>query len=300
MAQETGKEFFFVPISSIVIMSQVRSMIDTVSESFLALVESIKLYDILEPLIVMALGDGTYRLICGERRLLAAQAAGLTEVPVKFIPEGTSEAEISALQLTENLQRQDLNPIDEANSILKYLHIKHADSNQGLPYALGVLVQYNRRPQDLANTVATTVVAISQITGKSITALHRTLSLLKTENEIQEALKTGALPVTQGYTFAAHLDNPNHMKIFAEVMANPVTNAALEKMLATKPKAVKETKPTTLTLTRQSKAVDTWTTNIGKDAKVYTREDLTSFREKLQTLCEMVDKKIGGIGEATN
>jgi hypothetical protein len=111
-------------------------------------------------------------------------------------------------------------------------------------------------------------------------------------------LKTGALPVTQGYTFAAHLDNPNHMKIFAEVMANPVTNAALEKMPATKPKAVKETKPTTLALTRQARAVDTWNDNIGKDAKAYALEDLTSFREKLQVLCDTVDEKIAGMGAA--
>ncbi len=161
--------------------------------------------------------------------------------------------------------------------------------------AIGVLTEYELHRENLARTTTDTVSVISRITGNSVRTLIRTLSLLKTENEIQEALKTGALPRTQGYVFAAHLDNPNHMKIFAQVMANPVTVPELEKLLSTRPKTAKETKPATLTLTRQSKAVETWRNNIEKDAKAYTRDDLAAFHERLVALCDLVAAKMAGM-----
>ncbi len=76
------------------------------------LADSIAKYGILQPLLVRPLADGGYQLIAGERRWRASRLAGLTEVPV-VIREMTDE-EASALSLIENLQREDLNPIEEA------------------------------------------------------------------------------------------------------------------------------------------------------------------------------------------
>ncbi|MBQ3151055.1 MAG: ParB/RepB/Spo0J family partition protein [Clostridia bacterium] len=84
------------------------------------LADSIAKYGVLQPLLVRPLTDGGYQLIAGERRWRASRLAGLTEVPV-VIREMTDE-EASALSLIENLQREDLNPIEEAlglNSLMK-------------------------------------------------------------------------------------------------------------------------------------------------------------------------------------
>lgn len=76
------------------------------------LVESIKIHGVLQPLLVSDLPNGNYELITGERRLRASQIAGLTDVPVMI--KNTDDQTRLELALIENLQRQDLNPIEEA------------------------------------------------------------------------------------------------------------------------------------------------------------------------------------------
>ena len=80
---------------------------DTLQE----LVESIRQHGIIQPLIVRPM-NGRHELIAGERRWRAAQEAGLTEVPV--IIRSATDLEVLELSLIENLQREDLNPIEEA------------------------------------------------------------------------------------------------------------------------------------------------------------------------------------------
>src|SRR5258706_6845908 len=82
-------------------------------ESLSDLVASIKEKGILQPIVVSPTEGGTYEIIAGERRFRAAQRAGLKEVPV-VVRTGT-EVERFPMSLIENLQREDLNPIDLAN-----------------------------------------------------------------------------------------------------------------------------------------------------------------------------------------
>ena len=81
-------------------------------ESLAELAESISQHGILQPLLVRPLLDGRYQLIAGERRWRAAQMAGVSEVPV--IIREIDEQKASELALVENLQREDLNPMEEA------------------------------------------------------------------------------------------------------------------------------------------------------------------------------------------
>jgi len=74
------------------------------------------------------------------------------------------------------------------------------------------LVSYKLKPDDPSNLLTPTVGVIFKITGKSITTLFNTISLLKLSPEIQTVIRTGNLPVYQGYIFAANLDCPDHMK----------------------------------------------------------------------------------------
>src|SRR6476620_2923802 len=83
-----------------------------------ALTQSIKTHGILQPLVVRAATDG-YQLIAGERRLRAAQAAGLSEVPVHVVQ--FDDQQVFEAALVENIQRSDLNPIEKAQGFKEYL-----------------------------------------------------------------------------------------------------------------------------------------------------------------------------------
>lgn len=83
--------------------------------ALLELADSIKEHGVLQPLLVRPMTDGSYRLIAGERRYRASRMAGLREVPVT-IREMTDEEE-AIFALIENLQREDLNPMEEAEGL---------------------------------------------------------------------------------------------------------------------------------------------------------------------------------------
>lgn len=86
------------------------------------LADSIRSHGILQPLSVHQTAQG-YELISGERRLRAARAAGLNSVPVKVF-SGLTERQVQQLSAVENLQREDLNPVDEADAVLDILAIE--------------------------------------------------------------------------------------------------------------------------------------------------------------------------------
>jgi len=98
---------------------QIRTGIDTESDSFKALMESIKDRGVLEPFLVTP-KNGNYLLLCGERRFLASRKLGLETIPVRVVDAVTQKDEILAYQLTENMQREDLNPVDQAKGLLAF------------------------------------------------------------------------------------------------------------------------------------------------------------------------------------
>lgn len=81
-------------------------------EALASLADSIKEHGVIQPLLVRPLDNGSYQLVAGERRWRAARMAGLSEVPV--IIKELSDRETMEIGLIENLQREDLNPIEEA------------------------------------------------------------------------------------------------------------------------------------------------------------------------------------------
>ncbi|MCX5812800.1 MAG: ParB/RepB/Spo0J family partition protein [Proteobacteria bacterium] len=232
-------EFLYIPVEQIVVLEQVRSNIDIETDSFKSLMQSIKDKGILEPLIVTGQDDGTYLLICGERRLVAARQLGFESVPIRIIEAGKELGDTIALQLTENLQREDLNPIDQAKGILSFIQAKHPDQGYDVDGVMSDLVKYNRKPDTLSEALVFTLNTIIEISAKSYPTLFRTISLLKPSPEIQAEIRSGNIPVSQGYFFAAKLGSPYFFTIFDEIMEMPVTNAKLEKMLT----AYKRRKP---------------------------------------------------------
>ncbi|GHG02750.1 chromosome partitioning protein ParB [Deinococcus piscis] len=102
-------------------------------ESLQGLAQSVAQHGILQPLSVLESAQG-YQLIAGERRLRAAKLAGLATVPVKVF-HGLTEAQVQQLSAIENLQREDLNPVDEVDALLDILAVRLSVPRQQLtPY----------------------------------------------------------------------------------------------------------------------------------------------------------------------
>ncbi|MBR2012913.1 MAG: ParB/RepB/Spo0J family partition protein [Clostridia bacterium] len=126
------------------------------------LAASIKEHGLIQPIIVSPLGDDRYRIIAGERRWRACRLAGLEEVPA-LVRDYTPQ-EISEVSLIENLQREDLNPIEEA---LGYRNLMEV---------------YGMTQEKIAQTVS-----------KSRSAIANTLRLLTLPEQILDFIKTGDL-----------------------------------------------------------------------------------------------------------
>ena len=286
-------EFLYIPVGNIVVLEQVRSNINIETDSFTSLRQSIKDNGILEPLLVMGPEGDAYTLLCGERRLEAARQLGLEAVPVRVIAAGREAGTVIALQLTENLQREDLNPMDQAKGILAYIQAKLPAKNYDVDGVMGVLVTYNRRPEDLPEEIATTVVAIAEIAGKSINTVYNGLSLLKLPEALQMAIVEGTLPVSQGYLFAANLDCPDCEKIFQDIMKAPVTNAALNNLLG----AYKKVKPNPvvakpISMTKQVANLRSIRSYIEMDTGKYSKPDLEILLDDLRTFCALVEERV--------
>lgn len=131
-------------------------------EKLSSLADSIKEYGLIQPLVVSEKSNGRYVIVAGERRWRAAKAAGLKEVPVT-IKEYTKE-EIAEIALIENLQREDLNPIEEA-----------------LGYQ-SLLEDYNLTQE-----------AVSKKLGKSRSAVANSLRLLSLDDEIKKLISVGKI-----------------------------------------------------------------------------------------------------------
>ncbi|MFQ9933385.1 MAG: ParB/RepB/Spo0J family partition protein [Lachnospiraceae bacterium] len=123
-------------------------------DSLVELADSIKQFGIIQPLVVQK-KEGYYEIIAGERRWRAAKMAGIKEVPV-IIKEYSNE-EVMEIALIENIQREDLNPIEEA---LAYKHL---------------LKEYNLKQDEVAEKVS-----------KSRTAITNSMRLLNLAEEVQQ------------------------------------------------------------------------------------------------------------------
>ena len=109
--EEEDSELQYLPISKVEPrLEQPREYFD--QEALQELADSISQYGLIQPITVRKLETGYYQIIAGERRWRASRLAGLTEVPVRVIE--ADDRRTAELALVENLQREDLNPIEEA------------------------------------------------------------------------------------------------------------------------------------------------------------------------------------------
>jgi len=155
------------------------------------------------------------------------------------------------------------------------------------------LVSYDRRPEDLSKEIADTVSAIAKISAKSTRTALRTISLLKLPPEIQAEIRSGNLPVSQGYLFAANLDCPDRMNIFATIIQKPVTNAALNNLLT----AYKKVKPVPgvtrlVPMTKQIANLRSFESGIEMGFAKYTKPDLVTLLDELNVFRALIELRI--------
>jgi ParB family chromosome partitioning protein len=195
-------EFIHLPLSRIIVEEQIRTGIDMKGESFQALMESIRQKGVLEPVLVTR-RDGRFLLISGERRFLACRQLGLETIPSRVLDAVVSRDEILAIQLIENLQRENLNPIDEANAYFAYL--KGSQTGMELDGIINTIMNYARDPERVKSEFTAKFAVIGEYSGKSITSIRNMLFLLRLPGEIQQAIREGKIGLSQGYLFAEPL-----------------------------------------------------------------------------------------------
>src|SRR5712691_4188171 len=166
-------------------------------ESLAELVASIKQKGILQPIVVSPTEGGTYEIIAGERRFRGAQRAGLKEVPV-VIRTGT-EVERFEMSLIENLQREDLNPMDLAEGFKR-----------------------------LQEEFQLTQEAIAQVVGKARTVVANTLRLLGLPDDIQQAIRDGKITSGHAKALLAVEDPAAQKALFDQILSDGLTVRRVE------------------------------------------------------------------------
>ena len=157
-----------------------------------------------------------YELVAGERRFRAAQLANLTEVPVE-IKELTDEQAI-ALALEENLNREDLNPIEETEGILQLLSLESGLEKAEITSLLYKMIKGRDVPTTFKEVVLKVFESIKNLTWQ--TFARDRLRLLNLPDLILEAIKQGQIEYTKGIEIAKVQDS----KIQDELLADAISN----------------------------------------------------------------------------
>ena len=159
---KSGSPYRLLPLSDIdADPEQPRRAFET--ERLAELAASIKEFGVLSPILVRVTAGGTYRVVAGERRLRACRLLGLDTIPAIIDSDDSENQSILAKQLVENIQREDLSPLEKGHAMAQ-LRDKHALSVRDISKRLGV----------------------------SKSAVQRTLDLLNLPEDLKQALANGA------------------------------------------------------------------------------------------------------------
>ena len=172
------------------------------------LADSIRQHGLIQPILVRSTGTG-YQIVAGERRWRACRMLGMSEIPA--VVKEFSDSETAQIALIENIQREDLNPIEEAAAYKELME------------------NYDMTQEELSKAV-----------GKSRSAIANAVRLLNMPEKVQELLRKGELSAGQAKAIAA-AESEEQMIDLAERAANgQITVRAIEKLLAQKDEEEKE------------------------------------------------------------
>jgi ParB family chromosome partitioning protein len=177
------------------------------------LARSIKASGIIQPIVVRKDGD-RYEIVAGERRWRAAQRAGLTRVPI--VVRDVADDQLLPMALIENIQRQDLNPIEEAAAYRKLAE------------------EYRLTQEDIATAV-----------GKDRSSVANYLRLLKLPDEVRAELATGRLTMGHARALLGVSDEARQREAAREVIAKGLSVRETESLIKqlTRPRPLRDTAP---------------------------------------------------------
>ncbi|MBU1177913.1 ParB/RepB/Spo0J family partition protein [Patescibacteria group bacterium] len=156
------------------------------------LAASIREHGVIQPLVLMEVGDGSYEVLAGERRLRAAKMAGLKQVPV--VIRSASKQQQLEVALVENVQRENLNPVEEAVAYRRLMDEFNLTQNQ-----------------------------VAQKVGKSRSAVTNILRVLTLSAEIQRALLQSKLSLSHAKTLLGVKDEKQRYKLFKDILAGQMS-----------------------------------------------------------------------------
>ena len=168
-------------------------------DALIELSESIKQYGVLQPLLVQK-KDNYYEIIAGERRWRAAKLAGVKEVPV--VIKDYSDQEVMEIALIENIQREDLNPIEEAQAYQR------------------LIKDYRLKQDEVAEKVS-----------KSRAAITNSLRLLKLDKRVQEMVMEGKLSNGHARTIISIEDGDKQYAIAQKIFDEKLSVREVEKLM---------------------------------------------------------------------
>ena len=243
-------------------------------EELQALADSIAAHGILQPLAVRASGDGFYQIIAGERRWRAARMAGLSEVPVVVLE--ADDRTVMELALVENLQRQDLNPMEEAEGYQR------------------LMKEYGLTQEEAAARV-----------GKSRPAVANALRLLLLPEEVRSLVEDGTISAGHARAIlslpAARLQKAAAQKIVALRLSVRQAEAMCKRMLQEEEKP--EPKPAPLTVDYVAECEKSLTRRLDRKVRIvngkrkgrfelefYGQEDLQRLYDALLALGKTEEK----------
>ena len=163
------------------------------------LADSITRNGVLQPLLVRPMSDGSYQLVAGERRWRASRMAGLTEVPV--VIKELSDEQAMEIALVENLQREDLNPIEEA---------------EGLQL---LIERYNLTQEEAANRV-----------GRSRPAIANSLRLLNLPEEVREMARDGKISAGHARALLSFEKKEDMLTVAKDIQKNNLSVREVERL----------------------------------------------------------------------
>ena len=166
-------------------------------EALVELTASIAQRGVLQPILVSASSDGSYEIIAGERRWRAAKRAGLTEIPA--IIKTAPDVERFQMSLIENIQREDLNPLEQANGFVRLINEFHM-----------------------------TQVDIAAIIGKDRTVVANTVRLLNLPSEMRQALFEGKITASHARALVAMEDPTAQVSLFKRILEDDLSVRSVE------------------------------------------------------------------------
>ena len=179
-------------------------------DALIELSESIKQYGVLQPLLVQK-KDNYYEIIAGDRRWRAAKLAGVKEIPV--VIKDYSDQEVMEIALIENIQREDLNPIEEAQAYQR------------------LIKDYRLKQDEVAEKVS-----------KSRAAITNSLRLLKLDKRVQEMVMEGKLSNGHARTIISIEDGDKQYAIAQKIFDEKLSVREVEKLMREQDKKGKQPK----------------------------------------------------------